>query len=78
MMSQAAIWLKNGFIERLRRLLKYGAVYLNAFDNMRQARQELENWIDYYNTDRPRSALNAQTPVELYEGVKPFSFATLM
>ena len=59
MMSQAAIWLKNGFIERLRHLLKYGAVYLNAFDNMRQARQELENWIDYYNTDRPRSALNA-------------------
>ena len=72
-MSQAATWLDNDFIERLWRLLKYECVYLDAFDNMRQARQEIGNWIDYYNTDGPHSALNAQTPVEFYEGVKPIS-----
>ncbi len=31
--------------------------------------------VDYYNTERPHSALNAQTPVGFYEGAKPLSLA---
>ena len=68
-------WMDNVFIERLWRSLKYECVYLNAFDNMRDAKQQLNFWIEYYNHERPHSSLNDQTPNEVYEGIKPLSLA---
>jgi len=68
-------WMDNVFIERLWRSLKYECVYLNAFDNMKDATEKLNFWIEYYNHERPHSSLNDQTPNEIYEGIKPLSLA---
>ena len=62
-------------IERLWRSLKYECVYLNAFDNMKDAKEKLKTWIEYYNHERPHSSLNDQTPNEVYEGIEPLSLA---
>jgi putative transposase len=68
-------WMDNVFIERLWRSLKYECVYLNAFDNMKEAKEKLNTWINYYNHERPHSSLNDQTPNEVYEGIEPLSLA---
>jgi putative transposase len=68
-------WMDDVFIERLWRSLKYECVYLNAFDNMKDAEQNISYWMDYYNRERPHSSLNDQTPDEFYEGLKPLSLA---
>jgi putative transposase len=68
-------WMDNVFIERLWRSLKYECVYLNAFDDMKDANEKLNSWIEYYNHERPHSSLNDQTPNEFYEGIKPLSLA---
>ena len=68
-------WMDNVFIERLWRSLKYECVYLNAFDNMKDAKEKLNFWIEYYNHERPHSSLNDQTPNEIYEGIEPLSLA---
>lgn len=68
-------WMDNVFIERLWRSLKYECVYLNAFDNQRDAEEHIRHWISYYNLERPHSSLNDQTPNEVYEGIKPLSLA---
>ena len=68
-------WMDNVFIERLWRSLKYECVYLNAFDNMKDAKEKLKFWIDYYNHERPHSSLKDQTPNEVYEGIEPLSLA---
>ncbi len=68
-------WMDNVFIERLWRSLKYECVYLNAFDDMKDAKEKLNDWIDYYNHERPHSSLKDRTPNEAYEGIEPLSLA---
>ena len=68
-------WMDKVFIERLWRSLKYERVYLNAFDNMKDAKEKLQTWIDSYNHERPHSSLNDQTPNEVYEAIKLLSLA---
>lgn len=59
-------WMDNVFIERLWRSLKYECVYLREFETGEDARSEIGNWLDYYNTDRPHSSLADKTPMEVY------------
>ncbi|PHZ85075.1 hypothetical protein CRD36_08515 [Paremcibacter congregatus] len=59
-------WMDNVFIERLWRSLKYECVYLNAFENGLQARQNIGSWLTHYNRTRPHSTFNGQTPDEIY------------
>lgn len=59
-------WMDNVFIERLWRSLKYECVYLHAFENGSEARKSIGNWILFYNTRRPHSTFNGQTPFEVY------------
>jgi len=59
-------WMDNVFIERLWRSLKYECVYLHAFENGRQARQQLSTWLRHYNHTRPHSTFDGQTPDEVY------------
>jgi len=42
---------------------------------MKDAKEKLNFWIDYYNHERPHSSLNDQTPNEVYEGIKSLSLA---
>ena len=63
-------WMDNVFIERLWRSLKYECVYLRAFENGVEAREEIGGWIAYYNSERPHSSLCGKTPDETYVGLK--------
>ena len=60
-------WLDNVFIERLWRSLKYENVYLNAYETGSEARAGIGKWIDFYNLQRPHSALDGITPSRCYE-----------
>jgi len=64
-------WMDNVFIERLWRSLKYECVYLNAFQDFRDANLHIRSWIGYYNDRRPHSALGDLTPGEVYDGIQP-------
>lgn len=61
-------WMDNVFIERLWRSLKYECVYLKAFTDGLHARQEIGEWIRFYNDQRPHSTFNGKTPAEVYNG----------
>jgi putative transposase len=63
-------WMDNVFIERLWRSLKYECVYMNAFETGSEARAGLRRWIDYYNAERPHSALGGRTPAEAHAGLQ--------
>ena len=59
------------FIERLWRSLKYEAVYLHEIADGLTARRLSCDWIAFYNTERPHSALGGRTPAEAYRGERP-------
>ena len=59
-------YLDTIFIERLWRSLKQEAIYLSELQDGFQAQRVIQDWIDFYNTERPHSALEYRTPVEAY------------
>jgi putative transposase len=61
-------WMDNVFIERLWRSLKYECVYLHAFETTTEARKGIGEWIDFYGSQRPHSALAGLTPDEAFAG----------
>ncbi len=64
-------YLNNIFIERLRRSLKQEVIYLEEISNSFQARRVAKNWMAFYNTERPHSALDRRTPDDAYwEGLE--------
>jgi len=63
--------LDNIFIERLWRSLKYEAVYLNEMTDGFAAGRVIGDWIAFYNTERPHSALDGATPAEAYSAGRP-------
>ena len=63
--------MDNIFIERLWRSLKYEAVYLHELTDGFRAEQVIRDWIEFYNTERPHSALGDQTPAEAYGAGRP-------
>ena len=63
--------MDNIFIERLWRSLKYEAVYLHDLTDGFRAERVIGEWIDFYNTERPHSALAGQTPAEVYGAEQP-------
>ena len=62
-------WMGNVFIERLWRSLKYGCVYLNAFETGTDAQLGIGQWIGRYNYQRPHSTHQGATPEEVYTGL---------
>lgn len=63
-------FLDNIFIERLWRSLKYEEVYLKAYENIKEARVNIAEWIRFYNFDRPHQALGYSTPWQVYQKSK--------
>jgi putative transposase len=63
--------MDNIFIERLWRSLKYEAVYLHELADGFQAERIIGEWIDFYNTERPHSALDGRTPAEAHGNGQP-------
>ena len=64
-------FMDNIFIERLWRSLKYEAVYLHDLTDGFVAEWVITEWIGFYNTERPHSALAGQTPAEVYGAGQP-------
>jgi putative transposase len=56
----------NARTERFFRSLKYERLYINEYETPRQLRAMVNEYIQTYNTRRPHSALNGQTPVLNY------------
>ncbi|MET4694660.1 putative transposase [Endozoicomonas sp. NE40] len=56
----------NIFVERLWRSVKYECVYLKAFDNGAQLKQELKSYFQLYNSERPHQSLDDNTPDQMY------------
>ena len=63
--------MDNIFIERLWRSLKYEAIYLHELTDGFKAMRVIGEWIDFYNTERPHSALGGRTPIEAYGARRP-------
>ena len=63
--------MDNIFIERLWRSLKYEAIYLFELTDGFKAERVIGEWIDFYNTEQPHSALDGQTPAEAYGANRP-------
>jgi len=63
--------MDNIFIERLWRSLKYEAVYLHELTDGFKAERVIGEWIGFYNTERPHSALDDRTPAEAYGTGQP-------
>lgn len=59
-------YLDNIFIERFWRSLKQEAIYLEEISDGFQARRVFKDWMAFYNTKRPHSALDRQTTDEAY------------
>jgi putative transposase len=59
-------WIDNVFIERLWRSVKYEEVYLHAYRNGSEARQQLSTYFYFYNRRRLHQSLDYRTPDEVY------------
>ena len=58
--------LDNIFVERLWRTVKYERVYLHNYETVREAIQDIGEYFDFYNNERPHQSLDYQTPAEIY------------
>ena len=63
-------YLDNIFIERLWRSLKYEEVYLHDYDSLKEARKGIGTYFDFFNDERPHTALGYQTPASFYDGMR--------
>jgi len=56
----------NIFVERFWRTVKYEEVYIKAYRDGYEARQELEKYFRFYNAERPHQSHEYRTPEEVY------------
>ena len=62
---------ENLFVERLWRSVKNEEVYLKAYQDGRDARVGIGEYLRFYNTQRPHQASDYRTPAEVYlSGIK--------
>jgi putative transposase len=59
-------WVDNVFVERLWRSVKYEAIYLHAYETLREVKSALERYFSFYNGRRVHQSLEYQTPDERY------------
>jgi len=56
----------NIFVERLWRTVKYEEVYLKDYRSVSEARESLDAYFQFYNTERPHQSLCYSTPQAVY------------
>lgn len=59
--------LDNIFVERLWRSLKQELIYRNEMETIKEAKQMIGNYFEFYNHERFHQALNYKCPVEIYK-----------
>ncbi|WP_445739022.1 IS3 family transposase [Neorhizobium tunisiense] len=65
-MDGKGAWRDNVFVERLWRSIKYEEVYLHAYKTVSEARAAIGRYLTFYNSRRPHSSLDRQTPDQAY------------
>jgi len=65
--------IDNIFTERLWRTIKYEDVYLNDYVSPREARQGIDQYLAFYNHQRPHQSLGYQTPARVYSQLDTLS-----
>ena len=65
--------IDNIFTERLWRTIKYENVYLNDYASPREARLGIEQYLNFYNYQRPHQSLDYQTPAQVYSQLEPIA-----
>lgn len=65
-MDGRGCWRDNVFVERLWKSIKYEEVYLRAYETVSDARAGIGRYLEFYNSHRPHSALDGNTPDEFY------------
>ncbi|NHT77151.1 IS3 family transposase [Rhizobiaceae bacterium CRRU44] len=65
-MDGKGAWRDNVFVERLWRSIKYEEVYLHAYKTVSEARAGIGRYLTFYNSRRPHSSLDGQTPEQAY------------
>ncbi len=58
--------LDNIYIERFWRSLKYEEIYLNDYDLVKELKQAVSHYIEFYNHKRFHQSLDYKTPAEVY------------
>jgi putative transposase len=58
--------IDNVFVERLWRAVKYEEVYLRDYRSVREAKNGLARYFEFYNNERPHQSLGYRTPREAY------------
>lgn len=58
--------LDNIITERLWRTIKYEEVYLKEYESPREARKEINNYLHFYNHERPHQSLGYKPPASVY------------
>jgi putative transposase len=75
-MDGKGAWRDNVFVERLWRWIKYEEVYLHAYKTVSEARVDIGRYLTFYNTRRPHSSLDRQTPDQaFFSAVAPMMVA---
>lgn len=64
--------MDNIFTERLWRTIKYEEVYLKSYETVMEAKQQIGEYIDFYNNERFHQSLNNKTPAEIYFGKEEY------
>ena len=57
----------NAITERLWRNIKQESIYINPPDNVTELKKQVQEYIHYYNYDRPHQALKYKTPSHYYQ-----------
>lgn len=65
-MDGKGAWRDNVFVERLWKSVKYEEVYLRAYDSVADVCANLAKYLTFYNTKRPHTALDGNTPDSAY------------
>ena len=56
----------NIFVERLWRTVKYELLYTREFNNLKEVKQNLFTWFEWYHQERFHQSLASLTPDEVY------------
>src|ERR1019366_4408558 len=70
-MDGRGAWRDNVFVEWLWKSVKYEEVNLHAYDSVAAAKAGIQRYFAFYNSRRPHTSLDRQTPDHVYFGPQP-------
>ena len=73
-MDGKGTWCDNVFVERLWRSVKYEEIYLNAYDSVKEAKDGIGKWIEFYNWERKHQTFGT-TPDMMHDNLNGLKLA---